>query len=328
MSQMTLGDLEVLESTKLNRLTFWQRRLRRYDQCVPWDRFMSLIEPFYPKFNPKKGGRYPYPLKLMLKIHIIQIGSSLSDPAMEDLIVENLTIRDWLGLNLRDRIPDETTILNFRHLLEKNDLARQLFDEVVAFLGEKGMANEKHVIGDATFIEAPHSTKNKDHARDPEMASGKKGNTWHFGHKVHALVDAESGVTVDLVTGPANEHDVTRMGEMIKPGTKSFFGDSGYRGIQKRPESVNLREEGVDLYISVGPGTLKKMKPDSPDREIERMKSGVRGQVECMFKRVKEDFKYRKTRYRGLAKNTSRVFMLFALANLCHAVCVNGGAIV
>lgn len=174
---------------------------------VPWQALIDLIEPHYPKTS-KKGGRPPYPLAVMLRIHLLQQWYSLSDPAMEEALIEVPTMRRFAGIDLiSDRIPDETTILTFRHLLEKHDLGEQIFETVKAHLSARGMTMRQGTIVDATLIAAPSSTKNKEGKRDPEMHQTKKGNQWYFGMKVHIGVDKDSGLIHSVVTTAANVHE-------------------------------------------------------------------------------------------------------------------------
>ena len=199
------------EQTTAKKRTKKEKFLAEMDQVVPWQALIDLIEPHYPKTS-SKGGRPPYPLATMLRIHLMQQWYSLSDPAMEDALIEVATIRRFAG---SDRIPDETTILSFRHLLEKHDLGQQIFETVKAHLKQQGMAMKQGTIIDATLISAPSSTKNKTGERDPEMHQTKKGNQWYFGMKVHIGVDKDSGLIHSVETTSANVHDITRAAQLL-----------------------------------------------------------------------------------------------------------------
>ncbi len=206
------------------------------EKVVPWKALLDLIEAHYPKTS-SKGGRPPYPLATMLRIHLLQQWYDLSDPAMEDALIEVPTMRRFAGIDMiSDRIPYETTILVFRHLLEKNDLGKQIFEVVKAQLKANGMAMKQGTIIDATLIAAPSSTKNKAGERDPEMHQTKKGNQWYFGMKVHAGVDKDSGLIHSVVVTAANVHDLTPAADLLHGEEKVVYADAGYQGIQKRPE--------------------------------------------------------------------------------------------
>ncbi|MFO8237190.1 MAG: IS5 family transposase, partial [Prochlorococcaceae cyanobacterium] len=211
------------EQTPAKKRTKREKFLAEMDAVVPWQALIALIEPHYPKTG-SKGGRPPYPLATMLRIHLIQQWYSLSDPAMEDALIEVPTMRRFAGIDLlSDRIPDETTILAFRHLLEKHNLGEQIFETVKAHLKDRGMAMKQGTIIDATLIAAPSSTKNKARERDPEMHQTKKGNQWYYrfaegfayGMKIHAGVDKETGLIHSVVTTAANVHDLTPAAELL-----------------------------------------------------------------------------------------------------------------
>ena len=210
--QLGFSDYEL---TTAKKQTKREKFLSEMDVVVPWQALIELIEPHYPKTS-KKGGRPPYPLATMLRIHLLQQWYSLSDPAMEEALIEVPTMRRFAGIELiSDPIPDETTILTFRHLLEKHDLGEQIFETVKARLSARGMTMKQGTIVDATLIAAPSSTKNKEGKRDPEMHQTKKGNQWYFGIKVHIGVDKDSGLIHSVVTTAANVHDLTQAGELL-----------------------------------------------------------------------------------------------------------------
>jgi len=224
--QLGFSDYEL---TTAKKQTKREKFLSEMEVVVPWQALIDLIEPHYPKAS-KKGGRPPYPLATMLRIHLLQQWYSLSDPAMEEALIEVPTMRRFAGIELiSDRIPDETTILTFRHLLEKHGLGEQIFDIVKALLAARGVTMRQGTIVDATLIAAPSSTKNKDGKRDPEMHQTKKGNQWYFGMKVHIGVDKDSGLIHSVVTTAANVHDLTTAAELLHGDEEVVYGDAGPR---------------------------------------------------------------------------------------------------
>jgi IS5 family transposase len=213
-----------------------EKFLAGVDQVVPWQSLLDLIEPVYPKAS-SKGGRSSYPLATMLRIHLKQHWYNLSDPAMEDALIEVPTMRRFAGIDLiSDRIPDETTILSFRHLLEKINLGKEILDFVKAHLKQRGMAMKQGTIIDATLISAPSCTKNKTGERDPVMHQTMKGNQWYFGMKVHIGVDKDSGLIHSVETTSANVHNITRAAQLLHCEEDVVYGDAGYQGIEKRAE--------------------------------------------------------------------------------------------
>lgn len=263
------------------------------DQVVPWKGLIALIEPHYPK---GEGGRPAYPLMAMLRVHLMQNWFSYSDPAMEEALYEATILRQFSGLSL-ERIPDETTILNFRRLLEKHDLATGILGVINGYLGDRGLSLRQGTIVDATLIHAPSSTRNKDGKRDPEMHQTKKGNQYYFGAKAHIGVDDESGLVHSVVCA-----------------------DAGYTGAEKREEHAG-RE--VIWQIAARRSTYKKHGKRSAlykaIRKIEKAKAQVRAKVEHPFRVIKRQFGYTKVRFRGLVKNTAQMVTLFALSNLWMA---------
>lgn len=230
--QLTFADSEF--STK-RRQTRKEIFLSRMEQILPWQNMTAVIEPFYPKAG---NGRRPYPLETMLRIHCMQHWYNLSDGAMEDALYEIASMRLFARLSLDSALPDRTTIMNFRHLLEQHQLARQLFKTINRWLAEAGVMMTQGTLVDATIIEAPSSTKNKEHQRDPEMHQTKKGNQWHFGMKAHIGVDAKSGLTHSLVTTAANEHDLNQLGNLLHGEEQFVSADAGL------PRSATARGAG------------------------------------------------------------------------------------
>ena len=311
MSQMSFGEAEYAGKRKRTRREVF---LAEMDQAIPWASLLKLIESVYPTAG---RGRHPYPLKTMLRIHLMQNWFGLSDPGMEEALYETAPIRAFAGLSLNRAIPDETTILNFRHLLEENDLATAMFERVNQFLTRKGLLLKRGSIVDATIIAAPSSTKNANGERDPEMHQTKKGNQWHFGMKAHIGVDADSGLVHTVTTTAANEADIEQVAELLHGKEESVHADSGYTGAAKRVKRKRLKWE-----IAAKRGRIKAMKDGRAKRAIERAesrKASTRAKVEHPFRVIKCQFGFTKVRFKGLAKNTAHVVTLFALSNLWMA---------
>ena len=310
MDQPTFADLEYQGKKRRTRRELF---LERMDGLIPWRRLEERIRPVYPK--PGKGRR-PYPLAVMLRVHCVQLFYNLSDPGMEDLLYEAESVRRFVGLSLSEALPDETTILNFRHLLERHELGKALFDEINAHLGSQGLRLREGSIVDASIIEAPSSTKNRTRERDPEMHQTKKGNQWHFGMKAHIGVDSETGIVHSLSTTAANAHDVTEAHNLLHGGERVVWCDAGYQGVHKRWENLGLE---IEWQVAMRPGKRRNLDPGSAEELAEKLKASVRAKVEHPFQKVKRVFGYAKVRYRGLAKNTERLALLFGLGNLLTA---------
>lgn len=276
----------------------------------------GCIEPHYPKGD---GGRPAYPLMAMLRVHLMQNWFGYSDPAMEEALYETTILRQFAGLSL-ERIPDETTILNFRRLLEKHELAAGILGVINGYLGDRGLSLRQGTIVDATLIHAPSSTKNQDGKRDPEMHQTKKGNQYYFGMKAHIGVDAESGLVHSVVGTAANVADVTQVDKLLHGDENVVSTDAGYTGVEKRPEHEGRK---VIWQVAARRSTYKKLDKRSAlykaKRKIEKAKAQVRAKVEHPFRVIKRQFGYVKTRFRGLAKNTAQLVTLFALSNLWMA---------
>ena len=311
--QLTFADSEF--STK-RRQTRKEIFLSRMEQILPWQNMTAVIEPFYPKAG---NGRRPYPLETMLRIHCMQHWYNLSDGAMEDALYEIASMRLFARLSLDSALPDRTTIMNFRHLLEQHQLARQLFKTINRWLAEAGVMMTQGTLVDATIIEEPSSTKNKEQQRDPEMHQTKKGNQWHFGMKAHIGVDADSGLVHTVTTTAANAHDITQAHALLHGEEEMVFADSGYRGVHKR-EEIQEQHPDVDWHIAMMPGQRKAMDKRRPvnalREQLEKLKASIRAKVEHPFRVIKCQFGHSKVRYRGLAKNTSQLLVMFALSNL------------
>ena len=252
----------------------------------------------------------------MLRVHCVQLFYNLSDPGMEDILYEVESVRRFAGLKLSGPLPDETTILNFRHLLDKHELGEGLFEEINRHLESQGLRLQEGTIVDASIIAAPSSTKNRGKERDPEMHQTKKGNEWHFGMKVHIGVDSQTGVVHSVSTTPANVHDVIETPRLLHGGETQVWCDAGYQGVHQRPENRDLE---VEWQVAMRPGRRRKLEPGSAEAAMEKGKASVRAKVEHPFLYIKRHFGYAKTRYRGLAKNTQRLALLLGFANLMRA---------
>ena len=306
MSQLSFATLDHRNKKKQTKR---ERFLAEMESVVPWGALVGLIEPHYPKAG---NGRRPYPLAVMLRIYFLQQWYQLSDPGAEEALYDIQSMRAFAGLELgRDAIPDETTILNFRHLLEANDLTKAIFEAVSKHLEDKGALLRGGTIMDATLIAASPSTKNKSGKRDPEMSQSKKGNQWYFGMKAHIGVDARSGLvhTPGVTTGKV--HDAKVMDNLIREDDRSVFADKGY---------VNEKKKRAARAAGVYWGVKEQRKPgrklSSSQRRSNRRNGSVRAKVEHVFRVLKCQFGYRKVRYRGIEKNGAQVFSLLALANL------------
>ena len=310
MDQPTFSDLKYQGKKRKTRRELF---LERMDGLFPWTNLEDRIRPFCPKAG---RGRHPYPLPAMLRVHCVQLFYNLSDPGMEDLLYESDPVRRFVGLKLSSPLPDETTILNFRHLLEQNNLGQGLLEEINAHLESQGLKLREGTIVDATITPAPSSTKNLAGERDPEMRQTKKGDHWHFGMKAHIWVDADTGIVHSMSATAASVHDVTDAHKLIHGGETVVWGDAGYQGVGKREENLGL---DVEWRVAMRPWSRRKLKPGSEEALPEKVKASVRAKVEHPFLKVKRLFGYAKVRYRGLAKNMERLALLFGLGNLLTA---------
>ncbi len=308
--QPTFADLEYRHKKRRTRREVF---LERMECLIPWETLEERIRPHY--FKAERGRR-PYSLSVMLRVHVVQLCYNLSDPGMEDLLYEAESVRRFVGLRLSEDLPDESTILHFRHLLEKHQLGQGLFEEIKGHLEKQGVRLQEGSIVDATIIAAPSSTKNGAGQRDPEMRQVKKGNAWHFGMKLHIGVDSRTGLVHSFSTTPANVHDVTQAHRLLHGGEQQVWGDAGYTGVEKRSENLEL---GVQWQVAMKPGQRRKLDSGSLVALAEKSKASVRAKVEHPFWDVKGVFGYAKVRYRGLAKNTERLALLLGLSNLNRA---------
>jgi len=310
MKQLGLG---LNLSTKKTRK---REFLEEMERVVPWEALVQIVTPHYSK---AKTGRPPFAIETMLRIHYMQQWFGLSDPAMEEALHDVPLYRDFSKLDgVTARLPDETTILRFRHLLERHNLAVDMLRVVNDILEAKGMMMRTGTVVDATLISAPSSTKNKEGERDPEMKQTKKGNNWYCGMKAHIGVDSRSGLVHSVVGTAANESDVNVAGALLHGEEEAAFGDAGYQGVHKRDEA-----KGPTWHVAMRPGKRRKLnpflEPDFIAERVEKMKASIRAKVEHPFRVIKRQFGFVKVRYRGLAKNTAQIVTLFALSNLWMA---------
>ncbi|MHC1758347.1 MAG: IS5 family transposase [Negativicutes bacterium] len=293
--------------------------LNKMDTLVPWQEWLALIEPHYPKGD---RGRPPIGCERMLRLYLLQSWYNLSDEGMEDAVYDSQALRQFSRIDLsHESVPDATTLLKFRHLLEKHHLTRKLFDELKQRLQQQGILMKEGTLVDATIIEAPSSTKNERHERDNEMHQTKKGNQWHFGMKAHIGVDAASGLTHTLVTTPAHVADIAKTTELLQGEEEIVYADAGYTGIEQR-EEVRQQQRKIIWLVAKRRGKLQKMTEGLEKEAViaeEYAKASVRSTVEHVFHLIKNLFGYSKVRYRGLAKNEARLYILFASANLLIA---------
>ena len=286
-----------------------EKFLQEMDEVIPWKDLIEIIEKYYPKAG---DGRQPMPLERMLRIYFMQQWYGLSDPAMEDALYDIESMRRFTGIDLAaDVIPDETTILHFRHLLEKHKLTRKIFDKTQRYLTEKGLLLREGTIVDATIINAPSSTKNHDNTRDKEMKQTKKGNQWFFGMKAHVGTDSKTGLAHTIIVTNAGVHDSQVMDELLHGEEQAVYGDRAYTSEKKRKEY-----EARGIKWCVKRKACRHYQLTTEDLEYNHQQGRVRAKGEHAFLVVKHLWHYQKVRYKGLFKNAAQVFSLFALANL------------
>jgi len=317
-SQVSFAQAEYARKKKRTRRELF---LEKMEQVVPWTRLMEVIEPHYPKSG--KRGRPPIGLERMLRMYFVQQWYGLADEAVEDAIYDSQALRNFMDIDLsRQSVPDATTLMGFRHLLEAHDLPQALLVEVNAMLIEGGLLMSKGTLVDATLIAAPSSTKNQAHARDPEMHQAKKGNQWYFGLKAHIGVDQESGLVHTVITTAANVSDISQTPALLHGQEEEVWLDAGYVGVEKRAdmqETLAANGQAVRWHIAKRRKSIEKLAAGwqkSLAQAYEKLKAQVRAYVEHPFHVIKNIFKYKKTRYKGLAKNDAQLNMLFALSNL------------
>jgi IS5 family transposase len=312
VKQQTFGDIEYANKKRQTRKEVF---LNAMEELIPWGEWLALIEPHYPK---KGNGRPPREMETMLRMYLVQNWFTLSDEATEDAIYDIQPIRQFVGINLMaESVPDATTLLHFRHLLEKHGLSKKMFDAIKNALKQNGYLMTEGTIVDATIHNAPTSTKNETKSRDPEMKSTKKGNNYYFGMKSHVGVDSDSGIVHTLETTAANEADINIAHKLLHGKELFMYGDAAYIGTAKRDEFANKPE--LSHQTLKRRQSIKKLPECQQTDEIayhEKEKSRIRAKTELPFHIIKNLFGFRKTIYRGIAKNTTRLYTLFALANL------------
>lgn len=316
--QMSFSEAEYSTKKKLTRRDIF---LSRMEQVVPWSRLIAVVEPHYPKSG--KRGRPPIGIERMLRMYFIQQWYGLADVAVEDAIYDSQALRSFCGIDLAvASVPDSTTLMDFRHLLEKNALPQALLQEVNALLKERGLPMSQGTLIDATPIAAPSSTKNKLRMRDPEMHQAKKGNQWHFGMKAHIGADAQSGLVHTVVSTAAHVSDVSQTANLLHGEETCVGADAGYAGAAKREEvrtELQGRVQELKWRIAKRRKPIKQM-PQCWQKDLapayERLKASIRAKVEHPFHIVKNIFKHKKTRYKGIGKNDAQLHVLFALSNL------------
>ena len=299
LAQPTFSDLEASSG----RMTRRRRFLELLDSRIPWDAWAARVEPFYPRAG---GGRPPVPLRTMLRMYVVQVAFQLSDEGTEDALWDSAAARSFVGCG--DAVPDATTLCRFRSLLSSNGLGRALFEELNASLAAEGLRMSAGTIVDATFVEAPSSTKNARRARDPEAHQAKKGQNWHHGFKAHVGLDAEAGTVHTLEVTAANVSDLAKAAALVREGDSDVWADAGYVGVAGWVGGTPA--EAARWHVA-------RRKRSVPEGEgpAESMLASVRSRVEHAFHALKDLVGLRKTRYRGLAKVTDQLYSAFALCN-------------
>jgi IS5 family transposase len=283
--------------------------LDEMDRVIPWEAMLQTIRPRYPKAG---NGRPPMELEMMLRIYFLQQWYGLSDPAMEDSLYDSESMRRFTGIDLHsDAVPDETTILHFRHFLEKHKLTEKLFEQTRQYLTDKGLMVREGTIVDATILNAPSSTKNREQKRDPEMKQTKKGNKWYFGMKAHVGTDTGKGLVHSIVVTNAAVHDSKVMDDLLHGQERAVYGDKAYAGEDRKQD---YESRGITWCVKKKASRGTKLTEE--DNEYNHRQGKVRAKGEHAFGVVKNLWQYRKVRYKGLYKNAVQVFSLFTLANL------------
>jgi len=306
-NQRSFSELEYMGKKRLTRR---EKFLNEMDAIIPWASLLSVIEPYYPKSG--QPGRQPIGLSKMFRIHCMQNWFNYSDRQMEDALYEIESIRRFSGFSsVLDSLPDETSVLNFRHLLEKHDLTKRILATINEQLKEQGLMVSQGTMVDATIIQAATSTKNKDKKRDPDMHSARKGNQWYFGMKIHVGADVDSGAVHTVTTTSANVADIDELPKLLRDDDAVVFADAGYTS-----DTYKRGAKKVGLRWCVNDKRKPKKNLSASQRKRNRKQSSIRARVEHVFRVIKQQFGFQKTRYRGLKKNTSQVHMLVALSNL------------
>jgi IS5 family transposase len=323
MGQISFTEAEY---SKRRRRTKREEFLDLMDGIIPWKEWEEIIRPYYYK---NTRGRRAKDIETMLRMYLMQNWFNLSDEGIEDAIYDSYAMKKFLKIDFNEEsVPDATTLLKFRHMLEQNLIGAKIFADVKRRLDSVGLMMHGGTIVDATIVEAPSSTKNQDRERDPEMHQTKKGNQWHYGMKVHIGVDAGTGYVHTITATAANVHDIEEAPKLLREDDTVGYGDAGYLGIQNRPEIKNDPNlKNIDFRINKRPSSIKVTEKIYSgfnwDKYIESRKSSVRCKVEHAFLIIKREFGYVKVAYRGIAKNLNRFNILFASANLL--MCLRAG---
>lgn len=294
--------------------------LEQINRIIPWGEWIALIQPSY--YKGERGNK-PYDLELMLRIYMLQNLYDLSDEGTVAEVIDSRAFSDFCGVDSSNQVPNGDTLGRFRNLLIRNGLQEQLFKQVVVMLMERGLILKKGTIVDSTIISAPSSTKNKEKKRDSDACQTKKGNTWYFGYKAHIGVDRDSGLVHTVKATSANVHDVRMTPELLHGEEETVNGDSGYIGAEKREDAIVRNKKGKKIRYQINrrPSQIRKLSKSGQykAKKREHAKSSIRAKVEHVFGVVKCLLKFKKTRYRGLRKQTAKVNIMFALANLILA---------
>lgn len=311
--QTRFAQAEFAEKKKVTRR---EKFLSRMEEVLPWAKLLAVIEPHYPK---GARGRPPIGVERMLRVYFLQQWYGLADEALEDALYDSQVLRSFARIELSaEGVPDATTLLKFRRLLETHDLCKGLFSAINADLTARGLLLREGTLVDATLIAAPSSTKNKEKQRDPAMHQTKKGNQWYFGMKAHIGADRDSKLVHTVVVTAANVADITQTAELLHGEEQQVHADAGYTGVEKRAEIITL-ERKIDWQIACKRGLIKALAEGAEKatrQAVEKTKASVRAFVEHPFHIVKNLFRHRKVRYRGLAKNGHQLYTLFGLANV------------
>ena len=310
--QPSFTDVEYGNRRRVSRR---EQFLETMNATIPWARLVALIEPHYYKDRPGKRGRKAKPVETMLRMYLLQVWFSLSDEGVEDAVYDSYAMRRFMGLDFAvEQVPDATTLLHFRHLLEEHHVGEKLLAAQNEVFDANGWIMRGGSIVDATIIAAPSSTKNATGTRDPAMHQTRKGNQWYFGMKAHIGVDAGTGYVHTVTATAANVHDLDEAVNLVRAGDEVVYADAGYQGAANRPEIAGDEHlSKVAWQIAARKGVLKTMA--APDRVAQSRQASVRAKVEHPFLIVKRDFGFTKTRYRGLGKNLNHLHVLFASAN-------------
>jgi len=310
--QPSFTDVEYGNRRRVSRR---EKFLETMDATIPWAAWVGVIEPHYYADGPGKRGRKAKPVETMLRMYLLQVWFSLSDEGVEDAIYDSYAMRRFMGLDFAvEQVPDATTLLHFRHLLEAHQLGEKLLAAQNEIFEQEGWIMRGGSIVDATIIAAPSSTKNATGERDPQMRQTKKGNQWYFGMKAHIGADAGTGYVHSVTVTGANVHDLDEVVNLVRDDDEVAYTDAGYQGVDRRPDITGDEHlSTVQFRVAARKGQLRTM--TGPDRAIESRKASVRAKVEHPFLIVKRDFGFTKTRYRGLAKNRNHLHVLFASAN-------------